>query len=195
MPIILKYPCSIKHYITFSPKKVECGCPDCGRSPWNHGSYPRTVHHKSQSYVIKILRKFCPDCRKTFSLIPSFVRPWARFANHIRELFGRWVLASVPVSHLPERLTSIDTSVVSLRTLYRWKAQMAKSYQLWLLAQRKEAVDDPYRANELIHFYRKGATKGEEILFFLGLSFHAHLPKRGHVISTINLSLPPKAWW
>ncbi|WP_417006708.1 DUF6431 domain-containing protein, partial [Aquibacillus salsiterrae] len=83
MTIILEYPHSIKRYIKFiNHIDIECNCPFCGRPLWNHGKYNRTVHHKTKSYVIPIIRKRCPDCDKTFSLLPSFVRPWARFSNH-----------------------------------------------------------------------------------------------------------------
>lgn len=195
MVIILEYPHTIKHYIKSDQIEFEYDCPYCDRSLWSHGSYKRTVHHKSKSYDITIIRKRCPDCNKTFSFIPSFVRPWARFANHIREFFAQRVLAGIPVSHLPEVLTCVNTSVVSLKTLYRWKKQMGEFYQAWLVNQRNQAISDPSVEDQVLFFYRGGFVAYQECLFFLHLHFNARLPRRGHLISTINISLPTKQWW
>lgn len=72
---------------------------------------------------------------------------------------------------------------------------MDENYQTWLIGQRKQAIDDPDAGDRLLDFFRRGATVVEECLFFFELYFGGKLPKRGQVISSINLSLSPKVWW
>lgn len=189
MPIILEYPHSIKHYIKFFEDiDINYNCPRCDRCLWTHGSYTRMVHHRSKLYVIRVIRKRCPDCNKTYSFIPSFIKPWARFANHYREYVIRCILDGVPITLLSNRL------VISLKTLYRWKSQIARVAWQWLISQRSFAIDKPEIGSRVLTLYREGATVTEEILFFLIHYFGGSLPRRGHVLSGINLSLPTKGW-
>ncbi|MDC3425113.1 hypothetical protein NC797_11405 [Aquibacillus sp. 3ASR75-11] len=104
-------------------------------------------------------------------------------------------MTDIPVSRLPEQLTSYGTSVVSLKTLYRWKKQMGHFYQKWLVNLRSQVLDGLHFGEQLINLYREGVTTSEECLFFLNYYFDGRLPKRGNLISTINLSLPTKEWW
>lgn len=139
MPILLECSFSIKKYIKFVAnfdKVVYCPC--CGRITRRHGHYERTIHFKHQSFRIPIMRRRCPDCNKTFSLIPCFTFPWGRFANHIFEFLSRWLLEGIPISRLAEYLTTTAVSVVSLKALYRWKRQFHDLWGKWWINQRKK---------------------------------------------------------
>ncbi|WP_437177758.1 DUF6431 domain-containing protein [Heyndrickxia coagulans] len=97
MPILLECPLSIKRYIKFVETfNDEVFCPCCGRKLRKHGKYNKTIHFKHRSFRIPIMRRRFPDCRKAFSLMPCFTSPWARFANHIYEFLGRWLMEGVP---------------------------------------------------------------------------------------------------
>lgn len=104
-------------------------------------------------------------------------------------------MEGIPISHLPERLTSVYTSVVSVKTLYRWKKALGQFYQMWLIRQRHEATNDSLMVEDVTDLYRKGVTFSEECMFFLLHHFNGKLPGKGYVISAMNISLPTKEWW
>src|SRR5690554_7532481 len=70
------------------PQIYNCPNPKCtyeGRLRF-HGFYSRNVLTMNETLVIFIKRYFCPDCRKTVSLQPSFV---LRSEEHTSELQSR----------------------------------------------------------------------------------------------------------
>jgi hypothetical protein len=194
MIILLECSLSIKTYIkTIKTIEIELVCPCCGSKTWKHGKYERTVHTKRVPYRIPILRRKCPKCKKTFSLLPHFIKPWARFDNHVREMAGRWWLSRVPIRHLPMRLTTEKTSIISLKTLYRWLRKMKSSIIEWIYFQRKMLIGRG--GEELLELYRHGINSGEELGYFLGLLFNGRIPPIGKLISSINLILPNDNLW
>lgn len=54
------------------------GCPSCGYEGMlhRHGHYDRNVVTLYQHFIISIQRFLCPCCRKTYSLLPSFLIPY-----------------------------------------------------------------------------------------------------------------------
>jgi hypothetical protein len=196
MSILLECSLSINGYIKeIESYDIEVSCPCCGRKMWKHGKYKRTVHFKKRSYVIPILRRRCPTCSKTYSLIPCFIIPWARFANHIRELMGRWLLAGVPLARLQENLSTFATSIVSLKTLYRWKAKLKAVFEQWMMDQRNRIILSG--EGEMLSLYRLGISTAQECEFFLSLFFGGttHIPGKGRLFSVINIRLPLKEIW
>lgn len=184
MPILLDCPLTIKKYIRFVETYNEntfCTC--CGRLTRKHGKYEKTVHFKHQSFRIPIMRRRCPDCRKTFSLIPCFSLSRARFANHIYEFFVRWLLAGVPISQLAEWLTTSSVSVVSLKTLYRWKKHFFDFLEKWWISQRKEWTLKFQEGDGLLSLYRKGMSSNQEIHLLLSFYFgeKESVPGRGRL--------------
>lgn len=175
--------------------EIKCDCPLCGKSLWNHDSYERTVHHKSKSYKIKIIRKLCSDCNRTFSLIPSFVKPWARFANHIWEFLARFVLEGILKYRLPELLSSERTSIISLRTIYRWMARLKERTSAWRNEQLTQFVRDYEAGDSLLELYRHGVHTNEEWHFLFFHFFGGDMPKRGTIFSKVNLHLPTNRLW
>lgn len=196
MSILLDYFKSIKCYITsIETMDIDAFCPCCGRRLWKHGKYERTVHHKHQSYIIPILRFRCPDCKTTHALIPCFIKPWARFSNHIWEFLGRFLLKDVPKCQLPNLLSSKRTSTISLKTVYRWSAQLKERVFTWGNEQRIKFVHDYEGGDSLLELYRFGVQTAEEWLFFLFHFFEGDVPKLGNVFSRINIHLPTNRLW
>ena len=172
MPILLDCPRSIKKYMKFIEIfNEDISCPCCGRVTRKHGKYERTINFKHQSYRIPILRRRCPDCDKTFSLLPSFSIPWGRFGNHLYELFVRWILEGKSVLRLAEQVTTAIVSVVSHKTLYRWKRRFMHFMMSWLIAQRKRMAHEYTDGEGILTFFRQGMNTKEELHLLLAFCF------------------------
>jgi hypothetical protein len=118
------------------------------------------------------------------------------FANHIREFMGRWLLMGARLSALPERISTTEISIVSLRTLQRWKAKQFKRWEDWFLKQRWLVASEHEDGDGILALYRKGLNSQQEkellLTFFLG---GTSLPRKGAILSKINLRLPPAMRW
>lgn len=189
MTIILEFNHSIKRYIsTVETFELELLCPCCRKLTRKHGKYKRTVNYKTKSYEIPILRRRCAHCKKTFSLIPSFIVPWGRFANHILEFFLRLILAGIPMSLLAECLSTVDVSIISLKTLYRWKTKYLTLLLSWWKDERQRMVDFYHDGDQLLALYRKGMNSAEEFHLLLSFLFGGHqkVPRKGKLFSAIR---------
>lgn len=196
MIILLEYPLNIKKYMkVIETFDEDVFCPCCGRVTRKHGQYERTVHFKTKSYRISIMRRRCPDCDITVSLLPCFIFPWGRFANYIYEFFGRWLAEGIPISQLAEMLTTPAVSVVSSKTLYRWKRRYKNLWGKWILGQRKKWSSEFQEGEGLLPFYRLGLTSNEEIQLLLTFYFgESRVPCKGRLFSRINLRQPFPHW-
>jgi transposase-like protein len=197
MIILLECPLSINRYIKeIHTYESEVKCPYCDRRLRKHGSYQRSIVFKRRIYTIPVLRRRCPSCDVTFSLLPCFTSPGMTFANHIREYMGRWLLAGACLSELPERLSTAEVSIVSLRTLQRWRAKLFKRGEDWFLKQRLLLANEYEDGDGILALYREGLHSRQEIelllTFFLGST---SLPRKGSIISKMNLRLPPAIRW
>lgn len=78
----------VKKYIKeFSSKKYVVFCPCCGRRMHKHGYYERDIILGICVMRIPVRRYYCPNCRRTTSLLPSFaVRYTARSAESIASI-------------------------------------------------------------------------------------------------------------
>jgi hypothetical protein len=192
MIIVLEYVLSINRYIKdfehSNLEVVDC-CPCCKRKLWKHATYKRSLLFKRKIYTIPIRRMRCSSCRKTFSLMPFFVTPWMPFANHIREYMGRWLFMGIPLSHLPEKLSSTNVSILSLRTLYRWKARLRDFWKPWYLQQRTAWATS---TSGLLPLYRHGIDSVQEremiFRFYFGTD---RLPRQGSYLNWLHLQLTP----
>lgn len=186
---------SIKRYMkNIQDLSLEIDCPCCDRRLGKHATYRRNLLFKQRTYRIPVQRMRCPACRQTFSLIPFFITPWMPFANHIRE--WRLLFAGFPLSRLPEKLSSIHVSMVSLRTLYRWKARLQQRWKTWYIAQRTAWACHAEEAGGLLPLYREGMNSEQEremvFRFFLRSD---QLPRRGTYLNRIHLHLAPTEFW
>lgn len=191
MPILLDCPPTFKKYMKFIETfNMDISCPCCGRVTRKHGKYEKTIHFKHQSYRISILRRRCPDCNKTFSLMPSFSIPWGRFGNHLYEVFVRWILEGIPVHRLAEWVTTASVSVVSHKTLYRWKRRFEDFIVSWLVDQRKRLAAEFAEGDGVLSLYRQGLSTKEELQLLLAFYFYevgSSVPGIGRVLSVLNV--------
>ncbi len=125
MPILLPNYRELNQYIEniFSNiKEMQFYCPICGRLLWKHGKYARNaVTDQLTVILICIFRLYCPECRKTFSLIPSFLKPRYSIQMSVFEnvIFSKVMLRKtyVEITHM---LSSRILGCISLKTIYRY---------------------------------------------------------------------------
>ena len=168
-------------------------CPTCNRRLRKHARSKRQVVWKRQIHSIPIQRMRCPSCDVTFSLIPFFIKPWERFANHIREFMVRWLLMGLPLSQLPFKLSTPEVSILSIRTLRRWKASLWSRWKQWYFQQRTDLSIREDLGPGLLPLYRTGFNSEQERNWILSsfLGIKEKFPSIGHVLSVLNLRLPP----
>lgn len=194
--ILLKCSLSINRYIKEIRRFDEdVACPCCGRRMRVHGEYPRTIVFKRRNYTIPVLRRRCPRCDMTFSLVPCFMIPLMRFANHIREFVGRWLLKGRPLAHLPDRLVLRGISIVSLRTLYRWKAWWRERWDPWFVKQRTLLASELEEGDGILALYREGMNSEQEREALITFFLKRPLLRQGTVLTRMNLQLPPDLRW
>lgn len=196
MPILLECYLNINRYkkeICLFNEEIPCPC--CHRKLRKHGQYERDVIFRNKSYTIPILRRRCTRCNKTFALIPCFIIPWGRFANPVRELLCRWLFKGISFTHLLNRLCTNGIPILSSRTLYRWKAKFLDRWDTWFHEQRTLFAKEFEGGDGVLVLYREGMNAEQEretlLTFFLG----KWLPRKGAVLSKMNLRLPPSLRW
>lgn len=134
MIIVMHQITSLKSYLgehlNKSPEWNEA-CPACG---WprlrKHGRFWRQLVLGVLFERVPVYRLLCPGCEKTFSLIPSFMRPYSQFGVHVHEAAARMLGASNPIRAVSRRLcSSASAGGVSQRTVARWLQQWRSKAQ------------------------------------------------------------------
>lgn len=125
MVIVLPVLAAIKEYLGRYGNKspdMEILCPCCGRRLRRHGRYFRSVALGAALYRVPVYRRFCPRCRRTFSLCPCFLRPYSQFALPVHEAAARLLVRGRSPDHIAERLCQgPQAGGVSGRTILRWQ--------------------------------------------------------------------------
>ena len=125
MVIVLPLLVAIKEYLAKYGDKspdMEIVCPRCGRRLRRHGRYFRNVVLGAVLYRVPVYRRFCPRCRRTFSLCPCFLRPYSQFALPVHEAAARLLVSGRSPDGIAERLCQgPQTGGVSGRTILRWQ--------------------------------------------------------------------------
>ncbi|EIJ78460.1 hypothetical protein PB1_01920 [Bacillus methanolicus PB1] len=126
-------------------------------------------------------------------MIPCFIVPWGRFANHIIEFLLRWIFSGLPLVLLPERLSTEEVSVVSQKTLYRWKAKYFARFLKWWKNERKRMAEYYQDGDGLLALYRKGIGSAEEFLILVSSFFgeDRSIPGPGKLFSSIHFRQSP----
>ncbi len=102
-------------------------CPLCKGNTHRHGKYFHTVYCRDECFVLPIFRRRCPNCEITFSFIPSFIKPYARFLNSYRfELLQRHVVEKVSINQTPSHSSTHGMHSVSTCTFRRWLKRFKK---------------------------------------------------------------------
>lgn len=138
---------SCKAYLrTFEDQSpdVQICCDDCGQLLHKHGRYWREVVTKQEVIRIPIYRWYCPICKKTISLLPEFLIPWARYATWVREAALKRKHKGFSWRQTVESTTSPAVRC-SCRTLKRWWARhlrRAANAALWVAGKLVAQGDD-----------------------------------------------------
>lgn len=124
MIIVMHVAISLKRYVDECTNRAPAGeqrCPICGRRLRKHGRYFRSLVLGHTLERLPVYRYLCPQCRKTFSLLPAFIRPYAHFGLSVREAAARMLSRGEKVDAVTERLCqSPKAGGISGRTLRRW---------------------------------------------------------------------------
>ncbi len=200
MTIILPFPGGVTAYLIEIAGWYwkECCCPLCQGGTHRQGKYLRCVYSETECFVIPIFRRYCPHCRVSFSFIPSFIKPYARFFNSYRHgLFERHLLQKTSLKQTPAQSAGPGLNSVSITTFRRWL---------------KRLKDTATKANiqlvgQLLGFQPglilpKTTSSGPGLLLWAGKLIHsiasAFLPdvpvESLGVFDVLNLILPADLW-
>lgn len=122
-------------------------CPCCGRlKPWRHSIRTRKPDRESPPGAsmnpIIIQRYYCPECKKTFSVLPECIPPrrWYLWEAQqaVLQLF-------VTLGHSAYAIAKVSTA--SYKTISRWLAHFKKQFSL-----HKDTLS--------VHFHELSRTSG-----------------------------------
>jgi hypothetical protein len=97
-------------------------CPSCGEDHLHvHGQYIRIVQGEDQSLEITVFRFRCanPECKKTISMIPSFVGKYQRFTWDVQEKVCVGVEEGKSQEEAANQMAP-PAGPVSSKTIWRW---------------------------------------------------------------------------
>jgi hypothetical protein len=97
-------------------------CPCCGGDDLHvHGQYIRNVQEQSQSLEILVFRFRCAnlECKKTISVIPSFVGKYQRFTWDVQEEVCADVEEGKSLEKAADQVNP-PTGPISSKTVWRW---------------------------------------------------------------------------
>jgi hypothetical protein len=130
MSIVLPLAHSVQRYLRRFAQvgpDLHLYCPCCsGERLHRHGRYWRVVVSRRRISRIPIYRWRCPKCRHTVSLLPDFLKPYARFLSLLREKAVWRRAAGWAWDRIALAVSSAAVSVVSIRTLLRWWQSMLR---------------------------------------------------------------------
>lgn len=132
MPILLPYYKELNQYIEniiIDIKEMQFHCPLCGRLLWKHGKYERNaVTDKLTIILICIYRLYCPDCKRTFSLIPLFLKPrYSILMSVFEEIIFSKVILHKTYAEITEIFCERIIGCISLKTIYRYVKKARQS--------------------------------------------------------------------
>lgn len=87
---------------------------------------------RRERHQIPIYRWLCPSCRRTVSVVPDFLRPYAHFVSGLRERAVRRRLhGGRPWRELVRAVSSEAVGLVSEKTLRRWVPRARQLAGTW----------------------------------------------------------------
>lgn len=96
--------------------RIVLYCPRCQDKYRRHGWRERKARTGEGMVTIRVLRVICPHCRHTRTVLPDFLKPYARYIQDIRQEAVLVQLAGVPA----ERAAGVCGP--SAETVRRWLA-------------------------------------------------------------------------
>ncbi|HJV16200.1 MAG TPA: hypothetical protein VJ546_02245 [Bacillales bacterium] len=97
---------------------------------------------------------------------------------------------------MTECLTTTSVSVISLKTLYRWKKRLFDLWGKWLINQRRKLAEEFQEGDGVLSFYRQEVSSNQEIHLLLSFYFGGNesIPSKGRLFTMINLRQPFPNW-
>lgn len=98
------------------------GCSHCGADtmPHRHGKFMRVLFSLTEEIVIPIFRFLCTQCRKTMSVIPSFVERHHQVAVEIKEELILRREEGESIAEIASKSNVYPGGPYSEKTLWRW---------------------------------------------------------------------------
>lgn len=168
-------------------------CPLCKGKTHRHGKYSRTVYSKDECYVIPIFRRRCPNCKVTFSFIPSFIKPYARFLNSYRfDLLHLHVVEKASIKQTPSHASTTGKHSVSTCTFRRWLKRFKKiapevgKFVTTRLLELRPGLSVPNRLSDVAFVL----STGQALQFIIQFLLPDEPPSSYGVLDMLNLLLP-----
>ncbi len=175
-----------------SQPNIEMCCPLCGRTMHKHGCYYRTAAMRGRAIKIPIYRWYCPSCKKTLSLLPDFLIPWARYTTVMREIAVRRKMEGKSFAQIADLISSkaVAVSRCTVKRWYKRHLRQVEKVSLWLCKKLIQAGTE----QDLLRQYTPGVnpTPQDTIYWFqklLALYAPAHSFLRGYW-QWLNKKLP-----
>lgn len=177
--------------------EISNRCPLCGAQTHRHGHYKRTVWSELCAFHIPIFRRYCPDCDKTFSYIPSFIKPYARFLNSYRlDRFQSHVLDQISIRKTVGSLSTVSITPISITTFRRWLKRLrtvatdVNKFLIQRLLGLQPSLSPPSgRVTDLIFLLQRAIQFHLWFCEITGESSNSL-----GVFDLLNLELPVKLW-
>ena len=145
MVIVTEFGCAVHEYVErysglVFPRPHEC--PHCrGVDQFiGHGFYERKALSPTQVYVLCIKRWYCKACRRTVSLLPSFV---LRFRHYLLDVIQLVVITrfedAASWAQVAQR-GAVD-GAPSSRTMHRWGDSFAEHASVWWAAVQQTLAE------------------------------------------------------
>ena len=138
MPIIQDFGGSVQDYVAHFARIVflrPVCCPHCGQRDklTGHGFYWRKAKDQTQVFRIRVKRWLCKACRRTLSVLPSFV---LRFRHYLLAVIQAVVVARYEdqASWRETTLRCATDGLPALRTIGRWCRSFAEQAPAWWAA-------------------------------------------------------------
>lgn len=93
-----------------------------------HGFYPRAIHFEHFSEFLRIHRRHCPACHRTFGLLPETVAPYQRVAISVQDAVVSGLGSGKSYSKVAETISS-PLGPLSTQTLKRWYVRGSQQIQ------------------------------------------------------------------
>ncbi len=149
-------------------------CPRCKGKTHRNDKYERTVYSQDECFIIPIFRLYCPSCEISFSFIPSFIKPYARFLNSYRyDLFQLHVVGEVSIRKTPSHSSAIGKHSVSTCTFRRWLKRFKRiapevgKYVITRLLELRPGLSIPKRLPDVAFILNTGQVLQSIIQFLL----------------------------
>lgn len=130
-------------YLSAERREVEtANCPLCGRILQSHATRVRGCKSLEVCAILQIKRGLCPDCNKTFSLLPTFIEEYKRFERGVQEQYvSTYSSEKLTYRELAWKDSEQDDAEASLSRGFRAVAEAATESKVMLLELQAQLME------------------------------------------------------